>query len=38
MTWAADGRANFSYGTPVVAGEPHVVWRWIGTHQIFTQP
>jgi hypothetical protein len=38
MTWAADGRATFQYGEPVVAGDPHVVWRHIGTHEIFKQP
>ncbi len=38
MTWAADGRATFQYGEPVVAGDPHVVWRRIGTYEIFKQP
>lgn len=38
MTWAPDGRATFSYGTPVKEGEPHIIWRRIGTHQIFTSP
>ncbi len=38
MTWAADGRATFSYGAPVTEGEPHVVWRRIGTHAIFREP
>ena len=38
MTWADDGRATFQYGEPVVAGDPHVVWRRIGTHEIFKQP
>jgi hypothetical protein len=38
MTWAPDGRATFSYGTPVREGEPHIIWRSIGTHQIFTNP
>ncbi|MHB8669744.1 MAG: hypothetical protein ACYDAD_04155 [Acidimicrobiales bacterium] len=37
MTWAHDGRATFQYGA-VVQGEPHVVWRRIGTHDIFKQP
>lgn len=38
MTWAADGRATFSYGAEIVAGQPHVVWRRIGTHDIFRRP
>lgn len=38
MTWAGDGRATFQYGEPVVAGDPHVIWRRIGTHEIFKQP
>jgi hypothetical protein len=38
MTWAADGRATFEYGDPVTEGEPHVVWRRVGTHAIFHQP
>jgi hypothetical protein len=38
LTWAADGRATFHFGSPVTAGEPHIVWRRIGTHKIFTRP
>ncbi|MGH8888108.1 MAG: hypothetical protein ACRDYX_23760 [Egibacteraceae bacterium] len=38
MTWAPDGRATFEYGDPVRAGEPHVVWRRVGTHRIFRAP
>jgi hypothetical protein len=38
MTWADDGRATFQYGDPVLAGEPHVIWRRVGTHDIFKQP
>lgn len=38
MTWAPDGRATFRYGEPVREGEPHIVWRRIGTHDIFKQP
>ena len=38
MTWADDGRATFQYGEPVKEGEPHVVWRRIGTHGIFKKP
>ena len=38
MTWAADGRATFSYGAEVTAGQPHIIWRRIGTHDIFRRP
>ncbi len=38
MTWADDGRATFQYGDAVREGEPHVIWRRVGTHDIFRQP
>jgi hypothetical protein len=38
MTWAPDGRATFHFGTQVLRGEPHIVWRRIGTHKIFARP
>jgi hypothetical protein len=38
MTWDTDGRATFSYATERVPGHPHVIWRRIGTHDIFTPP
>lgn len=38
MTWAPDGRATFEYGAAITPGEPHVIWRRIGTHAIFRQP
>jgi hypothetical protein len=38
MTWAPNGRATFEYGDEVTEGEPHVVWRRVGTHSIFNQP
>jgi hypothetical protein len=38
MTWAPDGRATFEYGQEVQPGEPHVIWRRIGTHSIFRRP
>ena len=38
MTWAPDGRATFEYGAEVADGEPHILWRRVGTHAIFTQP
>ena len=37
MTWAPDGRATFEYGTP--DGERAlVIWRRIGTHDVFRRP
>lgn len=38
FTWAPDGRATFEYGPSVKDGHPHVVWRRIGTHDIFKCP
>jgi hypothetical protein len=38
MTWAPDGRATFEYGAEVTAGQPHVVWRRVGTHAVFKRP
>jgi hypothetical protein len=38
MTWAKDGRATFQYREEVLPGERHVIWRRIGTHDIFASP
>jgi hypothetical protein len=38
MTWADDGRATFQYGPAVIEGEPHVIWRRVGGHEIFGSP
>lgn len=38
MTWAPDGRATFQYGEQLREGEPHIVWRRVGTHDIFGRP
>jgi hypothetical protein len=38
MTWADDGRATFEYGEAVIAGEPHIIWRRVGTHAILNRP
>jgi len=35
MTWAKDGRATWQYGQELRAGEAHVIWRRIGSHEIF---
>ena len=34
MTWEANGRAIFTYGAEVRAGEPHVIWLAVGTHAV----
>ena len=38
MTWAPDGRATFEYGEEQADGEPHVIWRRVGTHDVFGNP
>jgi hypothetical protein len=38
MTFAPDGRATWHYGTEIRPGEPHIVWRRIGTHDVLARP
>jgi hypothetical protein len=38
ITFAPDGRATFEYGSEVNAGEPHVIWRRVGTHAVLSEP
>jgi hypothetical protein len=38
MTFAPDGRATWQFGKEVKTGQAHVVWRRIGTHDIFRSP
>jgi hypothetical protein len=38
MTWAPDGVATFGYGDEIKPGDAHVVWRRVGTHEIFRRP
>ncbi|HEU5345369.1 MAG TPA: hypothetical protein VFU60_13555 [Ktedonobacterales bacterium] len=39
MTWdMPDGRATFMYGPEQIPGEPHIIWRRIGGHDIFDHP
>jgi hypothetical protein len=38
MTWAPDGRATFVYGTSPNAGDVHIIWRRIGSHDILQDP
>ena len=38
LTWAPDGRALFSYATPVRPNQTHIVWHRVGSHAIFDNP
>lgn len=38
MTFAPDGRATWQYGPEVAPGHTHVIWRRIGTHDVFRTP
>ena len=38
MTWADDGRATFAYGTSPNEGDVHIIWRRVGSHDIFQDP
>ena len=38
VTFAADGRATWEYGDPVLDVQPHVTWRRVGTHAVFGNP
>jgi mRNA-degrading endonuclease YafQ of YafQ-DinJ toxin-antitoxin module len=38
MTWAPDGRALFRYGSSLHAGDTHIMWLRIGSHDIFQRP
>jgi hypothetical protein len=35
MTFGPDGRATWQFAEELKAGQAHVVWRRIGTHDIF---
>jgi hypothetical protein len=39
MTWEPeDGRATFEYAEELIEGEPHIIWRRIGGHDVFVSP
>ncbi len=39
MTWdGADGRATFAYGEENTPGDPHIVWRRVGSHAVYEDP
>ncbi len=38
ITFAPDGRATFEYGEEIVTGEPHIIWRRVGHHDVLNNP
>lgn len=38
MTFAPDGRATFQYGPQHLPDHPHIIWRRVGTHDVFRSP
>lgn len=38
LTSAADGHATFAHGPSVRLGDPHIIWRRVGSHDIFGNP
>lgn len=38
MTWAPNGRATFVFGQPVRDRKPRIIWRRVGTLDIFAEP
>lgn len=38
LTWAPDGRATWQYADDSTDGDPHVLWRRIGTHDVLRSP
>lgn len=38
MTFAPDGRATWQYADDSAPGDPHVIWRRIGTHDVVRSP
>ena len=38
LTWARDGRCTWRFGSQLLPGKAHVVWRRIGGHEIFKDP
>lgn len=38
FAWAADGRCTWRYGLPILEGKVHIIWRRIGTHDIYDDP
>lgn len=38
LRFAPDGRATFTFGSPVRGSEPHIIWRRIGGHEVLERP
>lgn len=38
VTFAPEGRARFTYGAELIAGQAHIVWRRVGDHGVLADP
>jgi len=38
LRWAPDGRATFQFGKSIREGQPHIIWRRVGGHEILGAP
>jgi hypothetical protein len=38
ISFGPDDRATYRIGQPRHPGDPHIIWRRIGTHDIFRDP
>lgn len=38
LRFAPNGRATFTFGPSVRAGQPHIIWRRIGGHEVLDRP
>ncbi len=38
MSWSSDGRVTFAYGPQKLPGEPHIIWRRVGGHEVLSDP
>lgn len=38
LAWAPDGRCTWQYSTPQRPGRLHIIWRRIGSHEIYKDP
>jgi hypothetical protein len=38
LSWGDDCRATWQYADDGKPGDPHIIWRRIGTHSIFKNP
>ena len=38
LRFAPNGRATFTFGPSVSEGQPHIIWRRIGGHEVLDRP